>query len=231
MSAPRASRKPLGAILVERGAVGQADVDRALAEQMKSGGHLGEVLIAMGKLDRQALQTALGVQAGLDPVDLDAAQIPAAVAARLDAATCALFRAVPLREEGRTLVVALADPLNVNILQDLSFIVGGEVRGVIATEEAMDRALQRLHGAGAQTMAAVVSEVKAGAAGIDLQDSRPWPPPRRWSSCSTTSCSRPSATRPATSTSSPSRTTSRSATAWTACCSRSRRRRPRSRRR
>jgi len=171
MSAPRASRKPLGAILVERGAVAQADVDRALAEQMKSGGHLGEVLIAMGRLDKQQLQTALGVQAGLEPVDLDALQIPPAVADRLDAATRALFRAVPVKEDGKTLVVALADPLNVNILQDLSFIVGGEVRGVIATEEAMDRALKRLGGgAKEQSLAAVVNEVKSSAAGIDLHD-------------------------------------------------------------
>jgi type IV pilus assembly protein PilB len=171
MSAPRARRKPLGVILVEHGACTQAQVDRALAEQAKAGGHVGELLIAMGAIDRNQLTLALGVQAGLDPVDLDQVEIPAAVAKRLDAATCQLFRAVPYKEEGGALVVALADPLNVNILQDLSFIVGSEVRGAIATEQAVDRALKRLYGAAEQqSLASVLNEVRSSAQDIDLED-------------------------------------------------------------
>jgi type IV pilus assembly protein PilB len=171
VSAANASRKLLGTILVERGHVDPQDIERALAEQAKTGGHLGDLLVAMGKLDAQALRTALGVQAGLQPIDLDAEQIPDAVAKRLDGATCALFRAVPVREQDGVLVVALADPLNVNILQDLAFIVGSEVRGAIATEEAVDRTLARLYGSAApQSMSAVLNEVKAGTGGMDLED-------------------------------------------------------------
>jgi type IV pilus assembly protein PilB len=173
VSTARAQRKPLGAILVERGACGAADVERALAEQKRHGGHVGDLLVTMGKVTKAQLNEALGVQAGLAPIDLDATSIPPAVAGRLDAATCALFRVVPVREEGKTLVVALADPLNVNILQDLSFIVGGEVKGVIASEEAVDRVLARLHGSAEKpSMAAMISEVKSGAAGMDLEDSK-----------------------------------------------------------
>ena len=171
MSAPRARRKPLGVILVEHGACEQAQVDRALAEQAKGGGHLGEILVAMTAIDRNQLTLALGVQAGLDPVDLDQVEIPPAIAKRLDAATCQLFRAVPYKEEGGALVVALADPLNVNILQDLSFIVGTEVKGSIATEQAVDRALKRLYGAAEQqSMASVLNEVRSSTQDFDLED-------------------------------------------------------------
>ena len=171
MSAPRARRKPLGVILVEHGACEQEQVDRALAEQAKAGGHLGEILVAMGAIDRNQLTLALGVQAGLDPVDLDQVEIPPAIAKRLDAATCQLFRAVPYKEEGGALIVALADPLNVNILQDLSFIVGTEVKGSIATEQAVDRALKRLYGAAEQqSMASVLNEVRSSTQDIDLED-------------------------------------------------------------
>jgi len=171
MSETRARRKPLGAILVEQKACSEQDVERALAEQVKRGGHVGELLVAMGKVTRAQLNAALGVQAGLQPIDLDATPIPPAVAARLDAATCLLFRVVPVREDGRNLVVALSDPLNVNILQDLAFIVGGTVTGVIASEEAVDRALARLHGAAEKpSLAGLVSELKAGTAGLDLED-------------------------------------------------------------
>jgi type IV pilus assembly protein PilB len=171
MSAPRARRKPLGVILVEHGACEQEQVDRALAEQAKAGGHLGEILVAMGVIDRNQLTLALGVQAGLDPVDLDQVEIPPAISKRLDAATCQLFRAVPYKEEGGALIVALADPLNVNILQDLSFIVGTEVKGSIATEQAVDRALKRLYGAvEQQSMASVLNEVRSSTQDFDLED-------------------------------------------------------------
>ncbi|MHC5210237.1 MAG: GspE/PulE family protein [Planctomycetota bacterium] len=173
MSVAHASRKMIGVLLVERGACAEADVKKALGEQARNGGHVGDLLVAMGAVSKQDLTLALGVQAGLEPIDLDATEIPPDVAGRLDAATCSLFRTVPVKEQDGNLVVALADPLNVNILQDLSFIVGGEVRGAIATEEAIDRALQRLYGAAeSQSMAAVVSEVTSGAQDIDLEDSR-----------------------------------------------------------
>jgi type IV pilus assembly protein PilB len=167
-----ASRKQIGTILVERGACAEPDIQRAMDEQARSGGHLGELLVAMGAVEKQALTTALGVQAGLEPVDLDGEEIADDVAGRLDGATCSLFRAVPVREaDDGALLVALADPLNVNILQDLSFIVGSEVRGAIATEEAVDRALDRLYGGAApQSMESVLDEAVSGQDGMDLED-------------------------------------------------------------
>jgi len=59
----------------------------------------------------------------------------------------------------------------VNILQDLSFIVGTEVKGSIATEQAVDRALKRLYGAAEQqSMASVLNEVRSSTQDFDLED-------------------------------------------------------------
>jgi len=80
-----AGRKPLGQILVERGACAKEDIERALSEQARVGGHLGDILQAMGKLERQQLLTALGVQAGLGLVDLDKSPPSPAAIKRLDA--------------------------------------------------------------------------------------------------------------------------------------------------
>ncbi len=171
MSPASHSRKPLGMVLVDRGLCSQADVEHALSEQASAGGHIGEILIAMGKLEADDLAVALGVQAGLSPIDLDEVEVSDAVTARMDAGTCELYRVVPVRVEGDVLVVALADPLNVNILPDLSFTLGCEVRGAIASEGAIDRALRRLYGETEQTsMASVLSEVSSSVAGVDLED-------------------------------------------------------------
>jgi len=166
-----AAREPLGEILVRRGTVTREQVERALARQASGGGHLGELLVAMGALDKDALAVALGLQVGLQAVDLDAVTPQPAALARLDGATCALFRVVPLREEGGELVVALADPLNVSILQDLSFLAGRSVRAVIAGEGAVERALARAYGSEpAGNLHAAVAEAGTAAAGLDLED-------------------------------------------------------------
>ncbi len=167
----RAGRKPLGDILVELGSCTRADVDRALVEQSRAGGHLGEILQAMGRLERQQLLTALGAQAGLQLVDISASPPAPAALKRLDAATCNLFRVVPLRDEAGTLVVALADPLNASILQDLSFVVGSPVRGVLATEADVARTLEQHYGgAGKEGLHGAVVEATQSAGKLDLED-------------------------------------------------------------
>ena len=176
MAATKARAQRVGEILVERGDSSAEQVERALAEQARSGGHVGEIMIAMGAITREQLTRALGVQAGLEPVDLDAIEIPDDVVRRMDAATCQLYRAVPIRQErDGGLVVALADPLNVNVLQDLSFVVGGEVTATIADEGAVDRALKRYWGASQDTGAGLhqaISEARSASEGgaMDLED-------------------------------------------------------------
>ncbi len=165
-------KRLLGELLVARGACTAEDVERALAEQARSGGHLGELLVAMGRLDRTGLTLALGEQAGLAAVDLDAEPPAPGVVGRMDAATCSLYRAVPLRtDEDGALVVALADPANVAVLQDLSFLVGAEVRAVVAGEDAVDRALAAHWGApAAEDMAVVIDEARTATGSLDLED-------------------------------------------------------------
>jgi type IV pilus assembly protein PilB len=173
MSAPIASTKRVGEILVERGECSTAEVDKALASQAQHGGRVGAVLVAMGAIDQEQLTRALGIQAGLQPVNLDALDIPDEVVARMDGATCALYRAIPLREESDgALIVALADPLNVNVLQDLAFVVGGDVRAEIAGEGAVDRALQRYWASASEPgqLHEAINEAASASGSFDLED-------------------------------------------------------------
>jgi type IV pilus assembly protein PilB len=163
----------LGEILLSRESCTQEQIDKALAEQARSGGRLGETLLAMGALEQEELTRALGIQVGLEPIDLDATSIPPDVRERMDATTCALYRAVPVRvETDGTLVVALADPMNVSIIQDLSFSVGSDVVAVIASESAVDRALAAHWGEESEEglAEAIIDEARQVTGSIDLED-------------------------------------------------------------
>ncbi|MFG0319374.1 MAG: GspE/PulE family protein [Planctomycetota bacterium JB042] len=169
-----AQRKLLGQILKEMRAVTEGHVQEALMEQRQKGGAIGEVLVGLGAITREQLAKALGVQAGMEVVDLDATEIPGDVVDRIDATTASLLRVMPCRLQGNVLTVALADPLNASALDELHFLSGCEVKGAIADGEAIGRALKKYYGADSlkQGMGSAVEEIKKEAAkgGLDLED-------------------------------------------------------------
>ena len=169
----KGTRQLLGQILKGMGAVSEGDIQEALAVQRKDGGLIGEILVTLGVIDQSRLAAALGVQSGMDFFDFKGVTLPSDVVERIDASTASLFRVMPVKYESNTLFVAMTDPLNVNMLDDLEFIVNSKVRGLISDAKAVDEAIEKYYGAAAaQNMDAIVSEFKSvGASGtLDLSD-------------------------------------------------------------
>ncbi|MBN2490093.1 MAG: Flp pilus assembly complex ATPase component TadA [Planctomycetes bacterium] len=127
------------------GLLNEGQVQEALHVQRAQGGPLGEILVARGAITADQLMVALGAQAGMEVVRLAGVAIPPAVVAKIDNSTCNLFRVVPVREQDGVLVVAMADPMNAGILDDLRFLLNQEVRGVVAPAAEVEAALQKYY--------------------------------------------------------------------------------------
>ncbi|HSW28952.1 MAG TPA: ATPase, T2SS/T4P/T4SS family [Longimicrobiales bacterium] len=137
--------KILGQLLVESGSLLPAALDEALAAQAQSGARLGELLSRRGQVPADAVSRALSVQLGLPyaPPPLDPE--PAALAlVRPELARA--HRVVPLRATARSIVVAMADPLDLSAVDDLQFQSGRRVEAHVATEAAVLDALERCYG-------------------------------------------------------------------------------------
>jgi len=167
-------RKLIGQILKERGHVQEGHVQEALSVQRAKGGLIGKILVDLGRLTPAQLQLALGVQQGFEVVDLDQVEVPPDVVKRVDASSATVFKVVPVKQEGGTLFVALADPLNAHFLQELEVLAGCEVKGLIADGEQIEKKLKQLYGdAGAgSSMHNVLAELKKGGGlgGGDIDD-------------------------------------------------------------
>ncbi len=138
-------RRLLGQILRDMKACGLGAVQEALAVQSEKGGLIGELLVELGTITRQQLLLALAEQAGMPAVDLEVVAVQPEAAAKVDAATMQAFQCVPWKLEGRVLYVALANPLNTQVLSDIGFMTGLEVHGALASDTAIAAALKRLH--------------------------------------------------------------------------------------
>ncbi len=166
-------RKLLGQILKERGLVDEGQIQEALKVQRDHGGPLGKILIERGHITAADLHLALGIQQGLEVVDLQQAKPSKELAKRIDASSARLFQVVPIREEAGALVVAIADPLNSNFLDELRFLVGSEVRAVMADPQQLVACLDEFYGEAtpANALAEAVDEFRQGGdTTLDLSD-------------------------------------------------------------
>jgi len=138
-------RKLIGQILREQGFVTEEQIEEALKIQRDKGGVIGEILRSMGYASEDAIVTALGIQSGMETVDLDNLEIPPEVIEKVSVSIASIYRIVPVSFENNTLTVAMAEPHNLDVLDDLRFMLSCEVHGVIAAESSVDAAIEKYY--------------------------------------------------------------------------------------
>lgn len=137
----------LGELLVHQQLITQAQLEEALQAQVIFGGKLGTVLIEMGLVGEKAMAAALRELLGFPCVqagDLD--NLPAAIIALLGPELAEKHRAVPLAVNGRKLTLAMANPRDIQAIDEISFSTGYIVLPVLALEVRLFFALERYYG-------------------------------------------------------------------------------------
>ena len=139
------SQKPLGQLLKEMELVTEGQIQEALMVQREKGGALGDIMVELAMISREDLQLALGAQLGMEVVNLREAEIPADVIARLPLAMAKVLEVIPIKFEKNTLVVAMANPHNVSVLDDLRFMLNCEAQGAISNGDDVRWALEKYY--------------------------------------------------------------------------------------
>ena len=115
----------LGEILIRRGAINEVQLNAALQQQMERGGRLGEVLVAQKVLEEARVIEALGEQLEL-PVEMtvNVDDIDYSLLDELSLRWTRDHAALPLAVENETSVkVAINDPLNIEVLDQIRFLL------------------------------------------------------------------------------------------------------------
>jgi hypothetical protein len=134
----------IGDLLVKAGVITDLQLKAALAEQSQWGGKLGDILVRMEFLTEEVLVRALSKQSGIPRADLSGEPNKGALA-RISPETAEEFNVVPVgvKEEGRTLVVAMSDPGNVMVTDHVRQIAGCKIEAHLAGASAIRNAIAR----------------------------------------------------------------------------------------
>jgi type IV pilus assembly protein PilB len=142
------ARKKLGEMLVEAGVITETNLRAALNEQRRWGGTLGRQLVEMKMLSETELVRVLSQQLNLPSVDLDKIQIPQDVLDLVPADVAAEHNIIPFATKMKFLDVAMADPTNLGILDELRIRTQLNIRPYLAGPRMVERALARFYGRG-----------------------------------------------------------------------------------
>jgi hypothetical protein len=134
----------IGDLLVKAGVITDLQLKAALAEQSQWGGKLGDILVRMEFITEEVLVRALSKQTGIARADLSGEADKTAVA-QVAAETAEEFNLVPLavKDEGRTLVVAMSDPGNVMVTDHLRSLTSCRIEAQLAGASAIRAAIAR----------------------------------------------------------------------------------------
>jgi type IV pilus assembly protein PilB len=140
----------LAEILVEGGQLSVERMREAQALQRNRGAALSEVLVKQGFLDETTVYRAVAKEAGLPFVDLEKGKPPSALAPRVPKELALEQGLLPVAERNGKLIVAIDDAHKRILVEQLAFVLGGEVGCAIAAPTALARAVAQVYGQSAE---------------------------------------------------------------------------------
>ena len=151
----------IGQILVDLGYMSDEQLELLLDEQQQRPGQmLGQVAMDMGLINDDQLAQALGEQMSLRTVALGDLTIDKETLALITEPMAQMYRIVPTEFDGSTLTVAMCDPQNLAVQDELRTFLGYNIAVVVATEPAILAALDRYYGENTESVESIVSDLE-----------------------------------------------------------------------
>src|SRR3954471_20570198 len=120
----------LGESLVEAGLINPAQLEQALARKSTTGERIGEALVALGFISERDLVRTLAKDADIPFLEATELRVEPSVVGLVTAAAARANNLIPLRADGRALVVAMSNPFDIGVIRSLERASGRQIRTV-----------------------------------------------------------------------------------------------------
>ncbi len=137
---------PLLALIKERGLIDDLQFEEVQQEMSRSGKSSGEVLSNFGLVDTDTQLQLIADSLGTEVVNLDNVQFTPELLATVPGGTARMYQCVPVEDYGSSLRIAMANPMNPSVIDEISYIVRKEVQPVVAEPKAIEKLINKHYG-------------------------------------------------------------------------------------
>lgn len=146
----KTTAKQLGELLIERGVINHDQMNLAREYQDKQGGLLGEILVQLKFATEKDIAQALTCQYGFPYLPLANYEIDSEVIHAVPEGLCRKFCLIPIDKIGKSLTLAMANPLNFQAMEDVELITGCTVQTFVSTATEIKQAIDKYYANGSQ---------------------------------------------------------------------------------
>jgi type IV pilus assembly protein PilB len=158
----------LGELLIKRNYITPEQLKRALDEQKMKGGRLESTLVRLGYIKEDELLSFLSAQYRVPSVKISKMEINPNVIKLIPSSISKKYFIIPINRVGPKLTLAMADPSNIVVIDEIKFMTGFNVEPVVASETEIIDAIKKYYGGGGNV--AGMGTVSFQASDFDLDD-------------------------------------------------------------
>ncbi len=151
----------IGQVFVDLGYIDEEQLELLLEEHLQRHGEkIGQTAIGMGYIDEEKLALALAEQLGLPSIGLADLTIPPEVLAHLTEPMAQLYKVIPISFKNDVLTIAMCEPQNIIVLDEMRNFLGYEIRAVVTTEKDINAALNRYYASDAESVESLIHDME-----------------------------------------------------------------------
>ena len=150
----------LGEILIQEGLLTEEQCQQVLSEQKSSGHRLGYLLVKQGLVEENAITKVLARQYRMPAVDLSQFEVDPHICKLIPSDMALKHTVLALKREGRTLTVAMADPTNLGLIEDLKFVTRYDLFPVIAGEYTLRTLIEKQYESSDQQLSDLLKDIE-----------------------------------------------------------------------
>jgi type IV pilus assembly protein PilB len=138
-------KKKIGDILKEAGLIDEFQLESALSHQRNWGGKLGSIIVELGFVQEPELARVLAEKLHLPYVNLFDPEIPETITSLIKPEIARKYHVIPVRREGKTIVLAMADPMDLEAMDSIRFATGSNIKPALAMGSEIADAIKKYY--------------------------------------------------------------------------------------
>lgn len=137
--------KQLGELLLEKGIINDAQLEKALKIQKEKGGLIGQILVMLGYAKEEEIAQVLTVQYGFPYLPLESYEISADAIKLIPENVAKQYNLIAIDRIEGLLTISMSNPLNIQAVEDIEMLTGCKIQVFISTMSDVNNAIKKYY--------------------------------------------------------------------------------------